>query len=213
MTFYKHPYIWLLSLIFSSQVAKSEQNLPVMQLNQCLKSLEGKSDGSSTSLNPGVDSEFLLIQGSMGYILTSTEVYKFSIPKNSPSVILNYFSGNPTQEIYKKISLSKGQLGSISFDEPSKEEKKTAIMGRSANTPEIQKYFSKEISRRIQSMPGEYQNRTQIAEALSTLATCSKLENPEISKKIQDSQKYFSKLNAQKKRQYPSKETSEKGSR
>lgn len=184
---------------FVSISAKTETKLHVEKLNACLHALEGKSEGDTNSLNPTADTEFLALQGPRGYVLTPHKLYQCSLKATSPlSQIILYSEGPTSKKTFKKFETSKGKLSSISFEDLTESQKNGATECLPANSAETQKYFVTDIRRRIQSMPGEYQNRAQLDETQAALEICSEIENTEIQKKISESRAYFAKFTNKK---------------
>lgn len=185
---------FLLLLVASIQSTSALASQELSALIRCHEALNDKSDGKSTKLSLETATPFLIPTGKRLYFVTNDSV----------SVLDNKFSGQDIivqlQEnkgaFFRKVSFQKnGELGTISFEEVSTADKKTALTTSSQLDENSLNIIKKELVRRMNSVTGEYQNKYDPAGTIEALNICSAVKSPELQKSLEKQVSYYQKLN------------------
>ena len=159
-------------------------------LIQCHEALDGKSEGRSHLLSTIARTPILIPSGKKLYFITEKSIHVIENTFANKEVV---FKIEDQQGVFfSKISFTKnGSVANLSFTDLSKEEKHTAIQPR-ANLGEASLSILKnELTKRMNSVSGEYQNKYNPQNTLDALAKCSNVKSNELQKSLAKQESFY----------------------
>lgn len=185
-----YPLAVLVALLQSTSVFASQE---LSALIRCHEALNDKSDGKSTKLSLDAATPFVIPSGKNLYFVTKDSVAVLANKFSSQDIIIQLQENNTA--FFRKVSFQKsGELGSISYEEVSTQDKKTALTASTQLDENSLNIIKKELVRRMNSVTGEYQNKYNPARTIEALNICKDVKSPELQTSLEKQVQFYQKL-------------------
>lgn len=185
-------------IAFSATTIPAQASQELKSLTQCHEALDGRADARTFKLNMEGATPFVLPAGKKLYFVTDESISSLENKYAGQDIVIHLIEQK--KDFHRKMTLQKnGSPGSVSFQDPSQNEKEKAITP-SAELDEVSLgLLKKEILRQVNSTIGEYQNKYDPQGTIEALSVCKKVSSPELQVSLEKQIAFYEKLARNKK--------------
>ncbi|NUN06226.1 MAG: hypothetical protein HUU57_10740 [Bdellovibrio sp.] len=168
--------------------ASSELDL----LLRCHEALVDKVDAQTQKLSDQ-PTPFALVSGKKVFFYTHDS--GAILEKDFAGKTLTVQLTEQNKPFFRTLSFKgNGELASISFQEPSLEQKKQSVIAKDRMDPGTLEVLKKELIRQVGSASAQYQNRYDAEGTLAALSICAAIPSPEMHKAVKKQSEYFNRF-------------------
>lgn len=187
-----------LPLLFLASTSFAGGSQELQSLIRCHEALVDKADAQSFKLSDDGPTPIGLVSGQKVYFYTDT----------SAGVLDQGFAGKTVtvqlrekqKDFYRNITFNeKGSLGSLSFQEPTSEQKGKSLQPKAQLDGTSLNILKRELIRQISSVSSEYQNKYDPEGTIAALNICKEIDSADLKKTADKQIEFFEKIASKKK--------------
>lgn len=180
------PSVAICVLTGSVSYASKELNA----LTRCHEALTDKSEGRSEKLSTTTATPIMISSGKNIFFYTEKSVHVVQNKFSDKDVVFKLEEGESS--LYHKINFKKnGTLGSISYQDLTKDEKQGAVPARTQLDTDSLDILKKDLIKRMNSVNGEYQNKYDPQATIDAINQCADIKSPELQTSLDKQVGYY----------------------
>jgi hypothetical protein len=163
----------------------------ITKIVACHEAMDGKSSGATDKLAFDSATPIAYAATKKIYFLTDKSIYSLENKYQGQDITVHLIDKD--KDFYRKFDVRKdGKIGTISFNEI--KDTKSALEPKAQIDEDTLGHFKKDLVTRVNSMPGEYQNKFDPQDTLNAINVCAEIKTPEMQKAVEKQTAYYSKL-------------------